>query len=40
MIFLLTRNHMGLEMTKCYPSYSFHPIWAKLYDKYGSHSGI
>ncbi len=30
---------MGLEITKGY-SYSFRPIGAKLYDKYGSHRGI
>ncbi len=28
---------MGLEVSKCYSSYSFYPIWAKLYDKYESH---
>ncbi len=28
---------MGLEITKCYCSYSFHPIWVKIYEKYGSH---
>ncbi len=27
---------MGLEITKRY-SYTFHPLWAKLYDKYGIH---
>ncbi len=30
---------MGLEVTKRY-AYSFHPIWAKLYDKFGSRKGI
>ncbi len=40
MKFLLTQNHMGLEISKRYASYSFHPIWAKLYDKYGNHWGI
>ncbi len=31
---------MGLEISKHYSSYTFHPNWAKLYDKYGSHRGI
>ncbi len=39
--FLLTRNHMGLEISKrvryCY---SFHPIMDNLYEKYGSCRGI
>ncbi len=39
MKFFLIQNHMGLEITKRY-SYSIHPIWAKLYNKYGSHRGI
>ncbi len=30
---------MGLEISKRY-AYSFHLIWIKLYDKYGSHKGI
>ncbi len=30
---------MELEITKPH-SYTFHPTWAKLYDKYGSHRGI
>ncbi len=38
--FWLTQNHMGLEISKRYSSYSFHPIIAKLYDEYGSHRGI
>ncbi len=25
---------MGLEISKRYSSYSFYPIWDKLYDKY------
>ncbi len=37
---LLTQNHMGLEISKRYSSYNFHPIWAKLYEKYGSPRGI
>ena len=37
--FLVTQNHMGLEISKRYSSVSFHPIRAKLYDKYESHSG-
>ncbi len=37
MKFLLTQNHMGLEISKRYSSYSFHRTWAKLYDKYGRH---
>ena len=36
----VTQNHMELEISKCYSSYTFHPIWAKLYDKYGSHRRI
>ncbi len=40
MKFLLAQNHMGLEISKRYFSYSVHPIWAKLYVKYGSHRGI
>ncbi len=35
--FLLAQKRMGLEISKRYSSYSFHPIWAKLYDKYGGH---
>ncbi len=31
---------MRLEISKRYCSYSFHPIWAKFYDTYGSHRGI
>ncbi len=30
---------MGLNISKCYSSYRFYPIWANLYDKYGSHIG-
>ncbi len=30
----------GAGNFKSYSSYSFHLIWAKLYDKYGSHRGI
>ncbi len=37
--FLLTQDYMGLEISKRYSSYSFYPIWAKLYDKWGSHKG-
>ncbi len=39
MNFLLTQDHMGLEISKCY-SHSFHPISAKPYDGIGYHSGI
>ncbi len=28
------------KISKRYSSSSFHPIWAKLYDKSGSHDGI
>ncbi len=28
----LTQDHMGMEISKRY-SYSFDPIWAKLYNK-------
>ena len=31
------QGHIGLEITKRYSSCSFHPIWAHLYDQYGSH---
>ena len=30
MKFLLTQTHMGLEISKCYSSYSFYPMWAKI----------
>ena len=30
----------GAEISKRYSLYSFHPIWAELYVKYGSHRGI
>ncbi len=33
-IFVKTQDHMGLEISKRYSSYSFDSIWAKLYDKY------
>ncbi len=31
---------MGLEMSKRYFSYTFHPISAKLYESIGYHGGI
>ncbi len=37
--FSLTWDPMGAKISKRYSS-SFHPIWAKLYDKLGSHEGI
>ncbi len=40
MKFLLTQEYMGLEISKRYSSYIFYPIWAKRYDKYGSHNGM
>ncbi len=39
MKFLLTYNHMGLDISNRYSSYSFFSIIAKLYDEYGSHRG-
>ncbi len=30
---LLTQDHTGLEISKSYSSYTFDPIWAKLYDQ-------
>ena len=37
-IFVTTGTYGG-GISKHY-SYNFHPIWTKLYDKYGSHIGI
>ncbi len=31
---------MGLEISKCYSSYSFHPMSAKLLKGIGYHKGI
>ncbi len=39
--FLLTPDHIGLEISKHYSSYSFHLMSAKLYeDIIGYHGGI
>ncbi len=40
-VFVNMETYMGTKMSKRY-SYSFHPIWAKLYDKLGTctHGGI
>ncbi len=38
--FSLTWDPMRAKMSKRYSSSSFHPIWAKLYHKLGSHEGI
>ena len=37
--FCYTQDHMGLETSKRYSSYSFYPIWPKLYHKLDSHKG-
>ena len=39
-IFFLAQDHMGLEISKRYSSYSFHSISAKPYEDIGYHSGI
>ena len=36
--FLVTQEHMGLEISKRY-SYNFHPIPAKFYEDIGYHGG-
>ncbi len=36
---MLTQDHMGLEISKCY-SYSFHPMSIKLHEDIGYHWGI
>ncbi len=38
--FLLTQDHMGLEISKRYSSYSFYPISSKLYEAIGYHDRI
>ena len=37
---LLTQDHMGLEMSKCYSSYSFRPMSAKFYEGISYYGGI
>ncbi len=37
LIFLLAQDHMGLEISKDYSSYSFHPMSAKLYEYIAYH---
>ncbi len=37
---LLIQYHMGLEISKPYSNYSFHPMPAKLYENIGCHGGI
>ena len=37
--FLLTQDHMGVEISKRY-SYSLYPMSAKLYYKHVSHKGM
>ncbi len=34
------RTILGLEISKRYSSYSFHPISAKIYEDIGYHGGI
>ena len=34
------QDHMGLEDSKRYPSYSFHPISAELYEGISYHGGM
>ncbi len=36
----LTYDHTGLQISKRYPSYSFHLISAKLYEDIGYHGVI
>ncbi len=38
MKFLLTQDHMGLEISKHYSSHSFHLMSAKLYEDIRGHS--
>ncbi len=35
-----TQDHMGLEISKCFYSYSFHLMSAKLYKDISYHRGI
>ena len=40
MKFLLTQDHMGLEISKRYSSHIFHLMPAKLYEDISYHGGI
>ena len=40
MNFLLTQDHMGLEILNRYSSYSFHSMSAKLYEDIDYQGGI
>ena len=39
-IFLWTEDHMGIDISKRYYSYSFHPISSKLNEDIDDHTGI
>ena len=39
-MFLLTQDHMALEFSKRYSSYSFHPMSVKRYEDIGYYGGI
>ncbi len=38
--FWLTQDHIGLEISKCYSSYSFHPMSVKCHEDIGYHGRI